>query len=285
MKTVIHKWFWAWDVDKEEAWLNDMAARGCALSSYSFCRYEFEPCAPGEYGVRIELLEQRPTTPASQQYIRFVEETGAEQVASYMNWVYFRKKRSDGPFDLFSDLESRIKHLQRIIRLMLSLLVVNLCPALYNLYLYCQFGHPISLVFVLGLAVTVVLGCGLWKLYQKMNRMKQDRQIVETPLTQREGASVAEAATPADIFPEAGSRADGSAAAQEQVNTAHTVYILLFIASCGLAVAAIIFLGIAIFGKDDVAKGMLIPGLLCETLAWLLNLVRGQFMKKKGMKP
>ncbi len=285
MRTVMHKWFWAWDFDREEAWLNDMAARGYALCGYSFCRYEFERCAPGEYGVRIELLEQPLTSPVSQQYIRFVEETGAEQVASYMRWVYFRKKRVDGPFDLFSDLESRIKHLQRIWRLMVPLLVVNTFCALYNLFLFCQHPNPISLLFVLNLVVSVLLGMGMWKLGRKINRMKQDRQIVETPLTQREGASVAEGATSADIFPEEGSPADGSPDTQEQANTAHTVYVLLFIASCGLSVAAIIFLGIAIFGRDDVAKGMLIPGLLCETLAWLLNLVRGQLMKKKGMKP
>ena len=33
MRQVIRKWFWAWEFDKEEAWLNDMAAQGKALVS------------------------------------------------------------------------------------------------------------------------------------------------------------------------------------------------------------------------------------------------------------
>ncbi len=273
MRTVVRKWFWAWDFDREEAWLNEMANRGFALCGYSFCRYEFERCKPGEYGVRIELLEQRLTNPVSQQYIRFVEETGAEQVASYMQWVYFRKKRSDGPFDLFSDLESRIKHLQRIWRLMVPLLVVNLICAFYNLFLFCQHPNPISLIFVLSLLVSVLLGGGMWKLRQKINRMKQDRQIVETPLEQREGFSVSEEAEPAD----------GSLEPPEQVEMWKTINILLLIAVCGLTIAAIIFLGIAMFG-EDVEKGMLPLALLCESLSWGLNLIRTHLLKKKEMK-
>lgn len=278
MKTVMHKWFWAWDFDREEAWLNDMASRGYALSSYSFCRYEFENCKPGEYGVRIELLEQPVTSPVSQQYIRFVEETGAEQVASYMRWVYFRKKRVDGPFDLFSDLESRIRHLQRIMRLMVPLLVVNLGCALYNLFLYCQHPNPISLIFVLNLVVSALLVAGMWKLRQKIDRMKQDRQIVETPLGQREGFSATGEADMADGSP---MESLAGSPAREDVEPWRTINILLLIAVCGLTIAAIIFLGIAMFGKDDVQKGMLIPALLCETLSWTLNLIRSHFMKKK----
>jgi len=270
----MHKWFWAWDFDREEAWLNDMAARGYALCGYSFCRYEFERCAPGEYGVRMELLEQPLTSPVSQQYIRFVEDTGAEQVASYMRWVYFRKKRADGPFDLFSDLESRIKHLQRIWRLMVPLLVFNLGCGLYNLFLYCQHPNPISLVFVLNLVVSALLVAGLWRLRQKIHRLRQDSQIVETPLAQREGF-------PGDT--EADSPAD-SPASQAEEPTWRIINKLLLIAICGLTIAAIIFLGIVLFGRDDVHKGMLIPALLCETLSWTLNLARSHFMKKKVTK-
>ena len=31
MRQVIHKVFWAWESEKEQAWLNDMAAKGLAL--------------------------------------------------------------------------------------------------------------------------------------------------------------------------------------------------------------------------------------------------------------
>ena len=44
MRQVIHKWFWAWEFEKEEQWLNEMSAKGLALVGIGYCRYEFEPC-------------------------------------------------------------------------------------------------------------------------------------------------------------------------------------------------------------------------------------------------
>ncbi|MBQ3859711.1 MAG: DUF2812 domain-containing protein, partial [Clostridia bacterium] len=51
MRTTVRKWFWGWDFDKEEAWLNEMAAKGLALVSVGLGRYEFEETEPGEYRV------------------------------------------------------------------------------------------------------------------------------------------------------------------------------------------------------------------------------------------
>ena len=94
MRTIIRKWFWAWDFDKEEAWLNEMASEGLALVSVGWCRYEFEPCEPGEYIVRLQLLEKKRRSPESEEYLAFLEETGAEHVGSWMDWVYLRRKAS-----------------------------------------------------------------------------------------------------------------------------------------------------------------------------------------------
>ncbi len=38
MRKVIHKGFFVWNFDKEERWLNEMAAKGLALISVGFCR-------------------------------------------------------------------------------------------------------------------------------------------------------------------------------------------------------------------------------------------------------
>lgn len=115
MKRTIHKLLPLWAFDKEERWLNEMAARGLALCSVGYCSYTFEVGDPGEYIVRLELLEQLPTHAQSEQYIRFIEGSGAECIGSMFRWVYFRKKRTTGEFDLYSDFESRIRHLTRIL--------------------------------------------------------------------------------------------------------------------------------------------------------------------------
>jgi hypothetical protein len=51
----VHKWFWVWDFEKEERWLNEMALEGWALVAVGWCRYVFERCEPGAYMIRLEM--------------------------------------------------------------------------------------------------------------------------------------------------------------------------------------------------------------------------------------
>ena len=179
MRKTVRKWFWVWDFDKEEKWLNEMAAKGLALVGTGFCKYEFEECVPGEYQIRLELLENHLAHAESQKYIQFVESTGAEQIGNYFRWVYFRKKTADGSFDLYSDLESRIKHLKRIIALVLPIGLANLCIGFGNLSSYMAHGYSGSLVCLLNFAIGV-LGCfGAWKLQKKRKRLETEAQIFE----------------------------------------------------------------------------------------------------------
>ena len=98
-RKTIRKWFWVWDFEKEEDWLNEMAMNGWVLESVGFCTYHFLRCEPGEYSVRLEMH------PYDESYISFMKDTGAEYVGRMVMWIYFRKKTADGPFDLFSDNE------------------------------------------------------------------------------------------------------------------------------------------------------------------------------------
>lgn len=179
MRKTVYKWFWAWEFDKEEKWLNEMAAKGLTLVSMHFFKYMFEETDPGEYQIRIELLEKHPTHPESEKYIRFIEETGAEQVSSWIDWVYFRKKTADGPFELFSDNTSRVRMLNRVIGLLTTLLVLCLASGGYNLFLYFLWGNTVSLVGLLPLAVSVLLGIGLWRILKKKKTLAKEQTLFE----------------------------------------------------------------------------------------------------------
>ena len=63
MRRTIFKIYPAWDFEREEKWLNEMAAKGLSLVAVGLFNYTFEETPPGEYKVRIELLEKWPTTP------------------------------------------------------------------------------------------------------------------------------------------------------------------------------------------------------------------------------
>ncbi len=178
MRTTIHKWFWAWDFDKEEKWLNEMAAMGLALTSVSLSRYEFEPCLPGEYNIRVELLEKLPSRAESRHYISFVEDMGATHVGTFMRWVYFRKNTADGPFDLFSDKSSQISHLNRILLLLGVFCGLNLYWVIYSRFLI-ENSFGTNFLWALNLVAVLFLAYGFIKINRKKKKLKKEQQIFE----------------------------------------------------------------------------------------------------------
>ena len=173
MRKTVRKWFWVWDFDKEEQWLNEMAAKGLALIGTGFCRYDFEDCTPGEYQVRLELLENHLNHAESQKYIQFIESTGAEQVGNYFRWVYFRKKTAEGPFDLYSDLDSRISHLEKIARLLLIITVINVGVGVMNSY------NPFVHLGWINLLCAALLTYGLGRIHGKKEALEKERRFRE----------------------------------------------------------------------------------------------------------
>ena len=168
MKTV-RKLFWAWDFDREEDWLNDMAAQGWGLVDVGFCRYTFEACRPGEYGYRLELLENSLKDPKSQEYLDFLAEAGVDRVGHLFRWVYLRKRTDDRPFELFSDSASRIRHLRRILALVLPILALNLLAGFNGLE---------EAGFV-NLLLAILLAAGAGKLWRKIRELQAQQDIFE----------------------------------------------------------------------------------------------------------
>ncbi len=179
MKQTVRKWFWVWDFDKEERWLNEMARQGKCLTDVGFCKYVFEDCAPGEWQICMELLEKSPASPEGRGYLNFLEETGAQQVGRWMRWVYFRKRTADGPFDLFSDNRSRIGHLTRIIRFILPLAWLNLVMGLLNTGVALLGSEPGRAVGIVNLVIGILALAGARRLKIKRERLEHDARIFE----------------------------------------------------------------------------------------------------------
>lgn len=166
-RKIIKKWIWVWDFDKEERWLNTMAQQGWVLDKVGFCRYEFIPCEPGEYTVRLEMREH------DEAYLGFMAETGAEYVGRVVKWIYFRKKTEDGPFDIFSDVESRIAHLDRICQTLKIVGIANLVIGLAN-----SLNPVIDFGWVNLLGATLLM-YALGRIEGKKEAMEQDRLLIE----------------------------------------------------------------------------------------------------------
>ena len=166
-RKTVRKWIWVWDFDKEEVWLNEMAMNGWLLESVGWCTYHFVRCEPGEYNIRLEMR------PYDEDYISFMEETGAEYIGRMMMWIYFRKKTADGPFDLFSDIDSRIRHLDRICRMLAILGGMNLVVGIVNSF------NAVGSIGWINLVVATVLMYALGRIHGKKEALERERQLHE----------------------------------------------------------------------------------------------------------
>ncbi len=170
MRKTLYRFFG--NFEKEEAWLNQMASQGLHCVDYVLCRYKFEQGAPSEYIYRIELMEKDPRSPEGMAYLEFLEEAGIEVVATHVRWVYLRKKAEQGPFDLYSDNASRIKHYRRILRLLLPIGGLNFFLGIGILHNW----QPINL---LNLGASFLLAIPAWSYYQRIMQLEKESEIRE----------------------------------------------------------------------------------------------------------
>ena len=176
MRFTMHKLYWAWNFEEEEKWLNEMSAKGLNLVGVGFGKFVFEEGTPGEYHFHIEWLKHFPSHPETVSYIHFLEETGVEHVGSFKMWAYFRKKTSDGVFDLFSDIDSRIIHYKRIRNLLLCLFPLEILAFWINATSssIANFGCS-SFLGILIILITI----GMIKIMVKIKHLKKERILHE----------------------------------------------------------------------------------------------------------
>ncbi len=170
------------DFEKEEAWLNAMAAKGLHLVRYSWGAYTFEQGEPGEWIYRIQFLDDDARKPASSEYMALVADAGVETVDTHMNWAYFRRRAADGPFELFSDLGSRIAHYKRVLTF-LGLMVVTQAPISVVLIAGVSrarwapaWSVPLLVIQVTALMVFCV---ETFRLRRRVKALERQRQIFE----------------------------------------------------------------------------------------------------------
>lgn len=145
----------------QEKWLNKMAGRGFHLVSASKLRYEFEPCAQGQYEYRVEFIGGKSKERA-EDYVRFLEDCGyrvffkninlnwsvgkvtarpwaekggriATNSTTYNRELLIVEKLSDGrPFELHSTFDDRRAYVKSLQRPWLFLFIAALLAAVFT---------------------------------------------------------------------------------------------------------------------------------------------------------
>ncbi len=167
MNKVVHKAFLLWDWEKEAAWLNEMSRQGWQLCRVGWCSYEFEQGEPGRWQYQLEMLQKDDP-----DYLAFLEDTGIQVVGRLFRWVYLRRENDGTPFELFSDTDSILRHMDRVLTVCYVLGGVNLMLGGTDLI----GGFPHALVnLVLGAAICL----GALPLALRRHKLSQKRKMQE----------------------------------------------------------------------------------------------------------
>ncbi len=166
-----------YDKDAEEAWLNNMCSNGWAFKHFFLDFYTFEKCEPGEYNYQIDLLDS--WNGKKGDYADFMEDTGVEVISQWWRWVYLRKKSSDGPFEMYTDVESKIAHYNKIKTFFkLALIIEIICffmELIATIYTggYIFFGIYVALFVLISLAMLKII----WKCNWKVEQYNHERNM------------------------------------------------------------------------------------------------------------
>ena len=174
MKLTKYRLFMAWEHEKEEVWLGEMESQGWHLEAVQAVRYTFVKGEPEQYQYRLEMLPELPGHPRSKEYLDFMEEMGVEVIASYLRWVYFRKKNDGTPFEIYSDNASRLRHLQRIQQLLSAALCIEI-----GAILILSSNSGLWLARLIPAALTCALAYGIVQTRRRIQQLEAETTISE----------------------------------------------------------------------------------------------------------
>ena len=184
-------------VEEMERYLNEMAHEGWQCCAIVRNELRFVRGAQAEYIYRVQYFyESRDGE--KDDYLRTLGETGVALVGEYGEALILRKKTSDGAFELYSDLDSKIAALEKrrshARNMMLGALVLVLLRGNYAYKAISQYGFsnwldtqldsPVYMVLTI-LIVAGLLAGGIASMIsvrregKKIEELKRRRMIEE----------------------------------------------------------------------------------------------------------
>ena len=147
------KWFWAWQDDREEAWLGEMSRQGLHLQSTGpFGSYTFERGEKKEYTYRLDFVTQARK---DESYFQLFRDAGWKHVGEMGGWQYWRKESQSGVEpEIFTDAASKVQKYRRLLGFLMIFLPILLFGILNfgdytERYQHWVFAGIFSLYFVL----------------------------------------------------------------------------------------------------------------------------------------
>ena len=192
MRRVIHKIFWIWQLEKEQAWVNEMASHGYSLEHAGRFTFEFDETEPDKYIYKEIFLKGWGESAENVKYFKFLEEMGIK-VVCYINypgtcWVYIRAIKEEYPngIELYSDIDSKINYNKVMAGYLIFVIVATLLSALLNISVVVNSWTMHGMLMVLNLICSVFLtalciasAIATVKAFVKIANLKKERKIHE----------------------------------------------------------------------------------------------------------
>lgn len=200
-KTVPHLSSYAIDPERIEEQANRMAKEGWLLEKFGSLFSTYRRGKTGEYEYRVQVKEagiDRLT------YVAELAEFGIEEVGGVGDLLVLRKKADGSPFELYSDLDSRIAQQKKAVRYLrgglilsccwLSIVLMNVLTTLMNANVIGKFAGVAAIrfssaqIFLLAASFLLLLVCivglidcpiGLRRAKKKIAALEAERVIQE----------------------------------------------------------------------------------------------------------
>jgi hypothetical protein len=145
------KVIFAWEDEKEEKWLEEMAAQGWKLETAAPYVYYFRKSEPEKVVIRLDY--KMTLDKDYQEYLSLFRDAGWELVVTFANWHYFRisPQNNETP-EIYNSSRAKAQKYRRLLALFVPFLPIYiflLNPAKGLLYL----GEHVSSVFEIALGI------------------------------------------------------------------------------------------------------------------------------------
>ena len=169
------QWKFTFDKDEEQDWLNDYCREGWAMAGFFAGLVMFVPCRPGEFIYQIDLLPGAGLRADDyEDYVSFMRDMDVEVLQRWGRWVYLRKRAEDGPFEVYTDTDSKIQLYRRIRKMFLWVWVLELVLSI-NVFFQAVVYGGLLLRCSAAVAALMLLAIlqGAWKCTQKIQELER----------------------------------------------------------------------------------------------------------------
>lgn len=161
-----YKLFWAWQDEKEEAWLGQMSQQGYHLASLGLPGfYNFTVDKPRNYVYRLDFVTNIKDR---QDYLQLFRDAGWEHLGYMGGWQYFRilAKEGEAP-EIYTDPDSKIQKYRRLLTYLTIFLPIWIVVFSRN----TQYAFDDALRIVYSV-LTLVYGFAVIQLLRRINQLR-----------------------------------------------------------------------------------------------------------------